>query len=200
MTAQRLFLVLLLGATIATVQADKKGKFIVNTRFKGDAIVYLNRGSELLETGDDRGAQQKFEAALRVDPKMWPAHLNRALVSARQGKWPLALQDCNAAVRLRPGFFRTAILRATVNQHLGKDSDSLADLNTVIALHADDETDALAYSQRAWLRVLSPDASVYDPKAGRADAEWACRLNYWKRANYNCVMPVSWKTPFLLLG
>lgn len=51
-------------------------------------------------------------------------------------------------------------------------------------MHADDEPDALAYSQRAWLRVLSPDASVYDSKAGRADAERACRLNYWKRASY----------------
>ncbi|MEO5717558.1 MAG: tetratricopeptide repeat protein [Chthoniobacterales bacterium] len=184
MSLQRLFLVLLFGATFTTAQADKKEKFIVHTRFKNDAVVYLNRGTELLEKGDSRAAQQNFEAAIRVDPTIWPAYLNRAGILVRQGKWQLALQDCNVAMHLRPGFFRTAILRAQVNLHLGKDRDSLADLDTVVALHADDETDALALSQRAWLRVLSSDASVYNPTAALADARLACRLNYWKKANY----------------
>lgn len=183
MTLDRV-LPLFLLLTLVTAEADKKQKFVVNTRFKNEAIVYLNRGTALLEKGDTRGAQQNFEAALRVDATIWPAYLNRALIYAQQNKWQLALQDCNAAMRLRPGFLRTAILRADVNLHLGKDRDSLADLNTVVSLHADDETDALALSHRAWLRVLSADASVYNPPAALADAQQACRLNYWKRANY----------------
>ena len=184
MTPKHTLIILILCATVSIVSADKKDKFIVSTRFNGDAIVYLNRGSDLLEKGDTQGARKNFEAAIRADPKMWPAYLNRALIFAREGKWELALQDCNAAMRLRPGFFRTAVLRANVNRHLGKDRESLADLNTVISLHADDETDATALSQRAWLRVLSRDKSVYNPELALADARLACRLNYWKKASY----------------
>ena len=184
MTLKHVLLIFGLVATISTVQADKNNKFIVSTRFNSDAIVYLNRGNDLLEKGDSQGAQKNFEAAIRADPNMWPAYLNRAQIFARRDKWQLALQDCNTAMRLRPGFLRTAILRAEVNLHLGKDRESLADLNTVISLHADDETDAFALSQRAWLRVLSPDASVYSPKEALADAQSACRLNYWKKASY----------------
>ena len=184
MTVKHALLILGLGATVSTTQADKKEKFIVNTRFNSDAIVYLNRGNDLLEKGDSQGAQANFEAAIRADPLMWPAYLNRAQIFARQDKWQLALQDCNTAMRLRPGFFRTAILRANVNLHLGNDRESLADLDAVISLHADDETDAFALSQRAWLRALSPDVSVYRPKDALADARLACRLNYWKKASY----------------
>ena len=184
MTPKHTLIILILCATASIVSADKKDKFIVSTRFNGDAVVYLNRGSDLLEKGDTQGARKNFEAAIRADPKMWPAYLNRALIFAREGKWELALQDCNAAMRLRPGFFRTAVLRANVNRHLGKDRESLADLNTVISLHADDETDATALSQRAWLRVLSRDKAVYNPELALADARLACRLNYWKKANY----------------
>ena len=184
MTPKHALIVLLLGATVSHVSADKKDKFTVSTRFNNDAIVYVNRGTDLLEKGDIEGARKNFEAALRVDPKIWPAYLNRALIYANEGKWELALQDCNSAMRLRPGFFRTAILRANVNQHLGKDRESLADLNTVISLHADDETDAVALSQRAWLRLLSQDMAVYNPEQALADARLACRLNYWKKASY----------------
>lgn len=183
-TPHQALFILALAAVAATAHADKKDEFVVNTRFNSDAIVYLNRGNDLLEKGDSRGAQTNFEAAIRADPNMWPAYLNRAQIYARQDKWELALQDCNAAMRLRPGFFRTAILRASVNLHLGHDRASLADLNSVIALHADDETDALALSHRGWLRVLSADPSVYNPKEALTDARMACRLNYWKKASY----------------
>ena len=169
---------------VSTARADKNEKFVVHTRFNNDAIVYLNRGVALLEKGDSPGALKNFEAAIRADPNIWPAYLNRAEIFARQKKWQLALQDCNTAMRMRPGFFRTAIIRANVNLNLGHDRASLGDLNTVISLHADDETDALALSQRAWLRVLSSDASVYDPKDALADARLACRLNLWRKASY----------------
>ncbi|MGH3851778.1 MAG: tetratricopeptide repeat protein, partial [Pseudonocardiaceae bacterium] len=87
------------------MSADKKDKFTVNTRFNPDAIVYLNRGSDLMEKGDTRNARKNLEAAIRADPKIWPAYLDRALIFSREGKWELALQDCNVAMRLRPGFF-----------------------------------------------------------------------------------------------
>jgi tetratricopeptide (TPR) repeat protein len=165
--------------------ADKNQKFIVGGRlFNHDSIVYVNRGTELLNKGDLQGAKQNFDAALRLDPKMWPALLDRAHVSARLGQWEAALQDCNAAMRLRPGFFRTSVLRAEINEHFRRYRESLADLDTVISLHADDETDAYALSQRAWLRAACPDASIRNAQQALADARLACRLNYWKKASY----------------
>ncbi|HEX4666987.1 MAG TPA: tetratricopeptide repeat protein, partial [Chthoniobacterales bacterium] len=184
MSFRQALLVSVLCAAAASVSADKKDKFIVGTRFNGDATVHLNRGGALLEKGDTPGARQSFEAAIRADPGIWPAYFNLALILAREEKWELALQTCNAAMRLRPGFFRTSILRATINQKLGNDRASLVDLNTVISLHADDETDAVALNQRAWLRILSPNDAIHNPAEALADAGRACRLNYWKKAIY----------------
>ncbi|HEY3664041.1 MAG TPA: tetratricopeptide repeat protein [Chthoniobacterales bacterium] len=184
MTHRLAFLSVLFCAIAVSASADKKDKFVVNTRFSHDAVVYLNRGTEQLEKGNTQAARQNYEAAIKVDPKIWPAYLNLAQILAHEGKWEQALQDCNIAMKLRPGFFRTSILRANVNQHLGRDKDSLSDLNLVISLHADDETDALALSQRAWLHVLSANPAVHDPKAALADAQLSCRLNHWRKANY----------------
>jgi tetratricopeptide (TPR) repeat protein len=184
MTLKFLLLAFALCGLATGLRADKKDTFMVNTRFNHDATVYLNRGTALLEKGDSVGARQNYEAAIKNDPKIWPAYLNLAGILAREAKWEAALQNCNLAMKLRPGFFRTSILRANINLNLGRDRNSLADLNQVISLHADDETDAFALSQRAWLRAVSHDTAVHDPKAALADARLACRLNYWQKATY----------------
>lgn len=168
--------------TSAAAFADKKDTFTLRLSFKGNSLTYLNRGSKLLEADDLKGARANFDAAIREDPDNWPAFLDRAIVSAREGKWQLALQDCEVAVRHRPGFFRTFVVRAQIYQSLGRDRESLADLDKVFSLHADDETDATALATRAQLRAVSSDPSVRNPKAAVADALRACRLNYWKRA------------------
>jgi tetratricopeptide (TPR) repeat protein len=167
-----------------TTYADKKAVFEVGVRFKGNSAIYLNRGSDLLGKGDLKGARANFDAAIRADPNIWPAYLDRAMVSAREDKWRAALEDCDIALRLRPGFFRTSIVRASIYQHLHRDRDSLADLDLVFSLHADDETDAVALSERSKLRATSADRSVRNPKAAVSDALRACRLNYWQKASY----------------
>jgi tetratricopeptide (TPR) repeat protein len=166
------------------IRADKNDKFIVYLRFKGNSGVYLNRAGELMEKGDYRNARANLDAAIREDEHNWPAYLDRAVVKAHEDQWQAALQDCNVACRLRPGFFRNFVVRAKINQHLGRDRESLADLNLVYSLHADDETDADALTARALLRATSRDARVRDPRAAVADAQHACRLNYWQKAYY----------------
>src|SRR2546430_1169335 len=59
-----------------------------------------------------------------------------------------------------------------------------ADLNVVYSLHADYDTDADILAARALLRATSRDERVRDPQAAVADAREACRVNYWRRANY----------------
>ncbi|MGI8889835.1 MAG: tetratricopeptide repeat protein [Chthoniobacterales bacterium] len=178
--------------TLAAAVADKKDSFTLRLRFKGNSVTYLNRGSKLLEVGDLKGARANFDAAIREDPDIWPAYLDRAAVSAREGKWSQALKDCEVAVRERPGFFRTFVLRAQLYEHLARDRESLADLNRVFSLHADDETDATALATRAELRAVSSDPSVRDPQATLADALRACQLNYWKKAIYIDTLATSY--------
>ena len=178
-----LFLVPILFLATA-VRADKDSKFIIRLQFKGNSGIYLNRASELMEKGDYKNARANLDAAIREDDHNWPAYLDRAIVSSHEGRWDAALQDCNVACRMRPGFFRNFVVRAQINQQLGRDRDSLADLNQVYSLHADDETDADALAARALLRATSGDAHVHDPQAAIADAQHACRLNYWRRARY----------------
>lgn len=167
-----------------SARADKNDKFILRLQFKGNSLTYMNRGADLLEKGDLKSARANLDAAIKEDVDIWPAYLDRAIVSAREGKWQAALSDCQVAVRHRPGFFRTFVIRATVNQHLGRDRESLADLDRVISLHADDITDATAFSSRAMLRATSRNPAVHNPKAAVEDALRACRLDHWQKAIY----------------
>ena len=80
-------------------------KFIVNARFKPDAMVYVNRGTDLLQKGDFRGARVNFEAAIASIPPsglpIWIAH--RFSPTTGNGSWPckIAMPRCVFA----PGFF-----------------------------------------------------------------------------------------------
>ncbi len=180
----RLLLLLLLLIPPPHLRADKNDKFILRLRFKGNSSVYLNRASDLMAKGDYKNARANLDAAIREDDHNWPAYLDRAIVLAHEGQWQAALQDCTVACRMRPGFFRNFVVRAQINQRLGRDRESLADLNQVYSLHADDETDANALAARASLRATSRDARVRDPRAAVADAQHACRLNYWQKSTY----------------
>lgn len=179
-------IILLLCWISQEVSADRDNEFLVNTggRFRPEAVPYLNKGSQLLEKGDLQGAKQNLDAAIRADPKMWPAYLDRAQVFARESKWELALQDCNTASRLQPKFYRTFIVRASVNSALGRCREGLADLNKIISFRPDAETEALTLSHRAWLRATCHDSTIRNPKQALADAKQACKLAARKQASY----------------
>jgi tetratricopeptide (TPR) repeat protein len=179
-------LILLLCWISQNARADRDDKFLVNVhgRFLGEALPYWSKGSELLEKGNLQGALQNFDAAIRADPKIWPVYLDRAQVFAREGKLELALQDCNTASRLQPKFYRTFIMRATIYSAMGRCRDGLADLNRIISFRPDSEIEALALSQRGWLRATCHDPAIRDPKQGLADAKQACKLSGWRQASY----------------
>lgn len=193
MTARHFLLALCLTAAVGMVSADQDEKFFISTHFKGDAVAYLNRGSERLEKGDFHGAQKNFDASLRTDPKFWPAYLLRAQLFAQQKQWRPALEDCDALLRLPvegydKDFFaarhRVRFLGASILRRLGYYRESLQILDDTIVSYSDDETKAAALSERARLRATCPDPAFRNPKAALADAQRACRLDYWKKAIY----------------
>jgi tetratricopeptide (TPR) repeat protein len=179
-------IILLLCWISQNANADRDNAFYVNTwiHFRPEAVPYLTRGAQLLQKDDLKGARQNLDAAIRADPKMWPAYFDRAQVFAQEGKWELALQDCNTAARLQPKFYRTFIVRAKINSALGRCREALADLNRIISFRPDPESEALALNRRAWLRVTCRDSTIRDPKRALADAKAACKLPAQPQATY----------------
>jgi tetratricopeptide (TPR) repeat protein len=186
MKFNRASVVLVFCLIATTAVADKGDKFMINVhgRFYMEAVPYLNKGLELREKGDLQGARQCFDRAIQIDKGIWPAYLDRAEIFAEQRHWDLALQDCNTAAHLRPDFYRTFIVRAGIYAALGKCRDGLADLDRVLSFHGDAETNAVAFTQRARLRLMCRDPSIHDPKLALADAKQACDLIAGSKASY----------------
>ena len=58
--------------------------------------------------GDLAAARAHFDEAIRLEPTIWAAYYNRAIISSIEQKWELALQDLNFETAI--GQFRTAII------------------------------------------------------------------------------------------
>ena len=144
-----------------------------------------------MDKGDLQGAKSCFDAAIRIDQRIWPAYIDRAEVFSKMGQWRLALQDCDTAARLQPTFYRTFIVRATVYRGLGRCGDALADLNTILSFHGGEEIDALALSRRALVRATCSDPAVRDPKLALADAKQACEIDRWNKADYVAILALA---------
>jgi Tfp pilus assembly protein PilF len=50
-----------------------------------------NKAENQLKDGDVAGAKRTVDAALRIDPRLWPALYVRAQIFRRQGKYELAV-------------------------------------------------------------------------------------------------------------
>src|SRR5207245_10835345 len=115
-------IIVLLIAVIASMTAVHGSvPIIVNTPAHQRAVMKLcSDASDQLRKGDIAGAKRNVDAALRIDPKLWPALYVRAQVFKREGKDELAIQDCNEALRQYPGFVEAALLGASIYLLLGK--------------------------------------------------------------------------------
>jgi tetratricopeptide (TPR) repeat protein len=132
-----------------------------------------------LKTGDVENARRNVDAALRSDPKFWPALYTRAKVFLRQGKPELAIQDCSEALRQYPPFFEAALLRASANAALGRYAESLKEIEHVISIRPRTTGLARALIDRAWIRSVCPDPSFRNGKQAIKDATAACKIMSW---------------------
>jgi tetratricopeptide (TPR) repeat protein len=132
-----------------------------------------------LKTGDVENARRNVDAALRSDPKFWPALYTRAKVFLRQGKAELAIQDCSEALRQYPAFFEAALLRASANAALGRYAESLKEIEHVIRIRPRTTGLARALSDRAWIRAVCPDPSFRNGRQAIKDATAACKIMSW---------------------
>jgi tetratricopeptide (TPR) repeat protein len=144
------------------------------------AVRLCSKASDQLRNGDIGGAKRDVDAALRIDPKLWPALFVRAQIYRSEGKYELAIQDCNEALRQYPGCVEASLLRASVKVHLGKHADALKEFNYLISLHPRPVTLARALSDRAWFQATCPDPAFRNGKQAVKDAKAACSIMQWK--------------------
>jgi Tfp pilus assembly protein PilF len=86
-----LFIAIIAGATAAYANVP----IIVETGAGRRAVMKLcSDASDQLRNGDIAGAKRNVDAALRIDPRLWPALYDRAQIFRRQDKYELAIQDC----------------------------------------------------------------------------------------------------------
>ncbi len=133
-----------------------------------------------LEKGDATGAKRGVDAALQIDPTMWPAFYVRAQIFASEGNYDLAIHDCNQALLQYRGCVEAALLRAKINSRLGKYAEASKEFNDLVALHPRKVTLARALSDRAWFLVTCPNASFRNGKQAVKDAKAACSIMVWK--------------------
>jgi len=177
-------IVCLLSAAVSA-RADKNNKFELNlSRYRGNSVVYFDRGLTEFDKGNLAGARKGFDAAIGAANQLWPAYLMRAQVFQQLRKYDRALQDCNAAARLKPQFSRTFIIRAQVYWELNRCAEGLADLDRVIAIHSTPESVAFALSIRARLHAICQKGPAHDPRKALEDATKACELDGWHMADY----------------
>jgi tetratricopeptide (TPR) repeat protein len=157
---------------------------IVNTPAHQRALMNLcSDASHQLRNGDVAGAKRNVDAALRIDPKLWPALYVRAEIFRKEGKYELAIQDCNEALRQYPGCVEASLLRASVKMRLGQYAEALKEYNYLISLHPRPVTLARALSDRAWFQATCPSASFRNGQQAVKDAKAACSIMQWKDEN-----------------
>jgi protein O-mannosyl-transferase len=66
------------------------------------ASAYTDLGADLDQAGNTAEAQDSYNHALQIDPKMFNTYFDRGLLFEKQGQMELAIQDYRHAVELQP--------------------------------------------------------------------------------------------------
>jgi eukaryotic-like serine/threonine-protein kinase len=96
--------------------------------------VLMNRGTARTRRKDFKAAEQDLLAAIKVDPKLYEAHVNLARLYEAQKKGERALEEYREAIRLQPGSPVPYRLRARLHIELKKPIPALKDLDQAIQL------------------------------------------------------------------
>lgn len=140
------------------------------------ALYAQNAGSEYMAKGDFANARKKFDEAIRLDPTMWPAYLNRASLDVREHKLNAALQDATMALRGKTSFNRSAVLRAEINMKLGNYASAMHELDERIKLGRRGDAYEVALNDSAWVRATCPSSGFRNGQLAVEQATHALSL------------------------
>ena len=145
-----------------------------------NAIKLVNEANVAIDAGDLSKAYQAADAAIRMDPSLWPAIYTRARVLVAQSRFRDAIRDCNEVLKQDSTFALAALLRAEANSGLGNNVAALKEINHVISIQPRDQFYAMAYRERAFLYATSQDSNLRNGKEALKDAMTACKMRSWQ--------------------
>src|SRR5438876_1481584 len=95
--------------------------------------VYAYYGTALLSTGDQAGAQEAFEHALRDDPNNFDANLRMGLLLRKDEKYDEALKYIRHALEIRPGDVGVRYQIASIEMSVGQVEEARGHLESLVA-------------------------------------------------------------------
>ena len=137
--------------------------------------VYAYYGTALLSTGDQAGAQEAFEHALRDDPNNFDATLRMGVLLRKDEKFDEALKYIRHALEIRPGDVGVRYQMASIELSVGHVEEARAHLESLVA-EAPNFTEAHVSLATAYYR----EKRKADGDRERAIVE---KLNAEKQAN-----------------
>ena len=117
-----------------------------------EAEKHYNAGVELQEQGRLEEAIGEYDEAIRLDPQLALAYLNRGAVYNEENEFSKAIADCDKAIELDPNLFEAYYNRGLAYAELGEKAEAIADFEKVIAVTDDPELIEMARQQIEELR------------------------------------------------
>jgi tetratricopeptide (TPR) repeat protein len=121
------------------------------------AKIYLSLAQACQESGDDQGALQNFNDAIKDNPKYEQSWLGRAYFYASKSDFSHALEDYDQALKINPKDPVVYDNRGITMHAMGERDKAIADFSRAIAL---DPQDRIAYSNRATLYLGSGEMNL----------------------------------------
>ena len=84
--------------------------------------------------GQQEEAIVDYDEAIRLNPKIAEAYINRAEEKNKMGEWAAAIADCNEAIRLKPDFAETYLNRGNATAALKRKDEARKDFGTALNL------------------------------------------------------------------
>ena len=95
---------------------------------------HVDLGWRYLQIDDLRGADREFAAALKSDPKMYPAHAGHGFVALARRDFDRAIPAFDAALATSASYVPALVGRGQALLALGRDGDALALFETAVNL------------------------------------------------------------------
>jgi tetratricopeptide (TPR) repeat protein len=144
------------------------------------ATAYQIHGVMLAMKGEIELALGELNQAIRLNPKMQDAYINRAFLWVAKQEYDKAIADCEEAIRLDPQFSFAYINRGTAWKARGGYDRAISDFDKAIRL---DPKDGRPWNSRAWIEATCPDPTWRNGKRAVEEATKACELTRWRAAN-----------------
>ncbi len=105
---------------------------------KLQAWAHNKRGEKYADMHNDQASLDDFEAAIKLDPKLWKAIHNRGVSRAGLGDVKGALSDFDQVIRLNPDYANVWYNRGELKYDHGDFAGALADYNRAIGIEPRD--------------------------------------------------------------